>query len=248
MKGKGPYGYARAHRVLEIVCIGGLFVELGYLAWRLCSTVRTPGHLVALTLVLAVGYLVADLVSGVVHWAGDTLGSEATPLVGASFIGPFRRHHTDPSDITRHDFIETNGNNSIVSVGFLSPVTVLMPEEPGWLFYWAAVMWSLCTWMLGTNQFHKWAHAPRPPAWVRALQRTGVILDPVHHRFHHQSPHLTHYCITHGHCDRLLGRMRVFRRLESAIARSAPHWLNSDPATGRLPRPASRTMTGKRAV
>ena len=58
----------------------------------------------------------SDFLSGFVHWAGDTVGDESTPIFGPNFVRPFRYHHVDPEDITRHDFIETNGNNCIVAV------------------------------------------------------------------------------------------------------------------------------------
>jgi len=48
------------------------------------------------------GWLAADLLSGMVHWALDSFGSVRTPLVGPALIRPFREHHADAARRGRH--------------------------------------------------------------------------------------------------------------------------------------------------
>jgi Lipid desaturase domain len=224
------YSYSTSHRYLEIGGIVGLFALLGYVALRLVQGVSTPAQAGAVLSLVVVGYFLTDFISGFVHWAGDTLGSETLPIIGPTFVKPFRFHHIDQKDITRHDFIETNGNNCILSVMLMLHVAILMPRTPGFWFYYGALMFSIALFTLGTNQFHKWAHAD--PATVhpvvRGLQRTGLILSPDHHETHHTAPFETYYCITHGMLNPLLARARFFRHAERLVARVAPDLLYLD--------------------
>ena len=181
---------------------------------------------VVLTAVL-VGYLAADLVSGLVHWAADTWGSPDLPILGPMVLGPFREHHRDQLAITRHDFVETNGNNCLISLPVLGLALWLVPEVHGsGNLFLSSFLGALVFWVLLTNQFHKWAHLPAPPPLVAFLQRWHLILPPAHHQLHHTRPFTSHYCITTGWLNRPLNWARFFRVLEWCIT----------VCTGALPR------------
>jgi ubiquitin-conjugating enzyme E2 variant len=109
-------------------------------------------------------------------------------------------------------------------------VAILMPSAPGFFFYYGALMFSIALFTLGTNQFHKWAHAEPETLHpvVRGLQRAGLILSPEHHVTHHTAPFATYYCITHGMLNPLLARIRFFRGAEKVVATFKPHWLYLD--------------------
>jgi plasmanylethanolamine desaturase len=178
----------------------------------------------AAVLVVA-GLLAADFVSGVVHWVGDTWGTDATPVLGKRLIRPFRFHHAHPLDMLKSHFFTTNGDTAMASLPFLL-LPFAIPLSDGWL--WVAVfVWSVGAWGMWTSQFHQWAHTTHPPRMVRVLQRSGLILSRRHHTRHHKEPFVRNYCITTGWCDPLLTRVRFFEVAEWAVTK----------LTGLKPRP-----------
>lgn len=195
-----------AHRRLQVLAI----LTFGAAALGLAVRAAGMGPLAHAGAFLG-GMLLADLVSGLVHWGFDTWGTEATPVLGWSFIRPFREHHTDPLGITRHDWIETNGNNAIGTLPLLGLGLALPPGFAAALCGWLAV------WVMATNQIHKWAHQPSVPTPVAWLQRRGLILGREHHGVHHAAPHDGAYCITLGLCNPLLDAVGFFRGLERGI-------------------------------
>jgi plasmanylethanolamine desaturase len=204
---KPAYGYARSHRMLEVcglIFSAVLTVTTAALAVR---ALPEGGGWFALLAGFA-GLCLADLVSGLVHWSADTYGSPTMPFFGG-FVRTFREHHADQVDITRHDFIETNGDVCI----FSSPVhlsLLCVVEDP---FLLSCVL-GLFVGSYANSQIHKWAHAAEPPRLVRLGQRTRLLLSPPHHSHHHSGPHLTHYCITTGWMNTLLDGVGFFRKLE----------------------------------
>ncbi|HZN95202.1 MAG TPA: carotenoid synthesis regulator CarF, partial [Myxococcales bacterium] len=63
-------GYSRSIRRLEVASIGALFALMATVVYRLLEHVPANPWMVLLAVCSA--YLGADLLSGIVHWMGDT--------------------------------------------------------------------------------------------------------------------------------------------------------------------------------
>nr|XP_054748572.1 plasmanylethanolamine desaturase-like [Lytechinus pictus] len=168
------------------------------------------------------GILTADFFSGLVHWAADSWGSVEIPVFGKAFIRPFREHHIDPTAITRHDVIETNGDNCMLSLIGLIPQTFILytssTETIHQHYAWHCYFLLLAIFVTLTNQFHKWSHTYFGlPGWVQFLQRYHVILPCRHHRIHHVAPHETYFCITTGWLNYPMEAVGFWTGLESII-------------------------------
>jgi plasmanylethanolamine desaturase len=228
-------------RVLEGTGIVAFFVLAG---WAIVGITRTAqaahidyAWLFAASAVFC-SLLAADFFSGFVHWAADNWGDPKWPVLGPGFIQPFRHHHVDPQDITRHGFVELNGNNCIVSLPVFWLATYASDSMPGAAgLFWGTFCVGVAFWVFGTNQFHSWAHDDAPPRLVRLLQKAGLILSPRHHDVHHIAPHHRNYCITNGWMDTPLSWLRFFPIIEWVIARITgvrpQHVINVDAAAAR---------------
>lgn len=168
------------------------------------------------------GWLGADLASGIAHWLCDRYGSERTPLLGPVLIRPFREHHADPLAMTRHGFLELCGNNALAVAPVLAAAALGDPPSEaalplGLLLDVSVLVFGLA--ILATNAIHRWAHLPEAPRGVAWLQRHRVLLSPAAHARHHAAAHDGAYCVTSGWCNAPLDRLRLFRRLERGLAR-----------------------------
>lgn len=181
------------------------------------------------------GMALADFFSGLFHWIADTWGTLETPGLGNTFIRSFREHHLEPVAITKHDFIETNGDNCMITVPFLmlTSFTSIRQNNLSDLFT-VSFLISLCFWVMITNQIHKWSHTHKPNQIVSFLQSTGVILSKHAHNKHHQIPFDRNYCITNGWLNPWLTSIGFWRRTEEAITS----------LTGVLPRVDDKHWTG----
>jgi ubiquitin-conjugating enzyme E2 variant len=208
---------------LKIVYFLGFFIFIPFfciLSFQLyCNSLNLILRWGALIVSATLGFIIADVISGIVHWLADRYGSVDTPFFGKQFILPFRLHHLYPEEITKLSFVINIGDSCLLTGIFLACVVFFLPpiESNIGLFLLGATSLFTSLFVAITNLFHKWAHSKTVPKSIRWLQAHRFILSPTHHNVHHTSPYEQHYCITCGWMNYWLDRIRFFERLENLI-------------------------------
>ncbi|KAG4073693.1 hypothetical protein HA402_000917 [Bradysia odoriphaga] len=213
--------YSPGKRTQEIICVYVCIALMILNLFLIIKHFRTERISVVIAAAFC-GIITADFGSGFVHWASDSYGSVDLPVIGKAFLRPFREHHIDPTSITRHDFIETNGDNFMVALpillklayNFLAKTNAEINQD----FPVSAYLFLCSIFVAMTNQIHKWSHTYWGlPKWVLFLQNNHIILPRRHHRIHHVAPHETYFCITTGWLNWPLEKLRFWSTLESII-------------------------------
>ncbi|HYX39731.1 MAG TPA: fatty acid desaturase CarF family protein [Oligoflexus sp.] len=202
-------------RGLESLGLIGFPCLLGWAFLRLFShnPLESLGWMI---LALPCAYYLADLFTGLVHWVCDSFGCETTPLWGPMLVGPFRRHHRDPLEITRISLIENLGASAIAGSVVLA---LIHPQKGDQGFLWHLWLWFLFFGFL-SNLFHRWSHWPRThkPRWLVLLQNMRLVLPSEAHLVHHRPPFRVNYCILCGWANGLTNRV-PWARIEAVLLR-----------------------------
>ena len=203
----------RTH-LLSVVAIAIAFILLLVLAVRIAFLSEVfPWYAL---LAIPGGMMLADFMSGMVHWSADTWGSESMPILGKRLLHPFRVHHVNPADFLRRRFADTNGEVAWLTIPLLC-VAFLIPLTSNLSVTAAVFVTSFLGIGLMTNQIHQWAHMRRAPMGIRQLQQLRLILSHEDHETHHRPPYVQSYCITTGWCNRPLAAIQFYPRLERCI-------------------------------
>jgi hypothetical protein len=170
---------------------------------------------------LAAGTFVADLVSGLLHWAFDTWFHEDLPLVRRMVL-LVREHHTHPDRIFRYHFWQDAGMLSWFALLSSGPF-VWFAVEPAGVPGGPRCLWALMAVTMSVEvvfmfEFHKCGHRVQRSDFVRMLQRFHLLLSPDHHLRHHSGRHDRNYCLITGIADQTVGRLGAFRALERVVS------------------------------
>lgn len=226
---KETSGTSVIFRKLEILSL--VLFALGFVLAANEIFLYLSGRIHFMIFCLFTSYVICDFLSGIVHWFADTWGSIQWPILGGSFIRSFREHHMHPLEITRHDFIETNGASALVNLPFLG-ICFFLDSQDIFGFMGVCLMAGISVFGFLTNQIHQWSHSAKVSQPVRWLQKKRIILSPSHHAGHHAGNLDQDYCITNGWLNRFLNRIQFFRQMEFVISS----------LTGAVPRAEDRVF------
>ena len=190
-----------------IVVAAGLAITAAR-SWR---GTHSPADAAGVLAMVFAGYLLADALTGFVHWFCDTFFDVSTPLIGPGLIAPFREHHDNPLLMTQHGFLELTGS----SFRGLAPLLLLFVWQGSASIFLNAFVFALSAGAAATNVLHRWAHDGNPPAAVRILHDAGVVLTPARHAKHHAPPYAAAYCVTSGWLNPVFERLRLWTRAEA---------------------------------
>jgi Lipid desaturase domain len=167
---------------------------------------------------LGAGIYVADLMSGVLHWAFDTWFDEESRFARRMVL-IVREHHVYPQLIFKYPLRQEIGLMSWFGFVVGAPVVLVVVAKKHSTANAATLVGALAFDVLLSLslELHKCGHSVSPGPAVRTLQRLGLLLSVRHHMRHHAAEHDTNYCIVNGWADATLGRIGFFRWLEGLV-------------------------------
>lgn len=156
---------------------------------------------------LLVGWLLADFLSGLVHWLEDRVLSERMALIGRLVVAPNRQHHATPLSFLGGGVVYRNGTTWLATALVALPWLLLAGPS---VVLGAAVVGGCLS-----SQLHYWAHAPRlAPVAVQVLQEVGLLQSPKGHARHHRPPQTAAYCVITDWLNPVLDRIGLWRLLD----------------------------------
>lgn len=188
----------------------------------------TEGNLAwpVLTVLVLIGFFLADFFTGLIHWVTDTWFDEVqfTRMVSIA-----REHHLYPHHILGYGFRDYVGYTSWPAVLLFAPMLpwLLLRSEVSPVTYgWVLVCSVVCALSFFGTHLHRFGHQRSENPLVRFLQSARLLISPQYHAQHHGGIHDTHYCVVNGWANVVCDAIGFWRGLEKLA-----HWLS-----GAVPR------------
>ena len=171
---------------------------------------------------ILIAWLLADLITGVVHWWEDRYmnGNHSLNFLD-SIAEENGLHHEKPTAM----LLSTGWTNMKSSAAFGWPLAFAF-----WFFGLPMLIWLPVFFATFGNLIHRWSHIPKKkhPRWIRGMQEFGLFISQESHDLHHRSmkrlipKHLAGYkfCGMTDWVNPVLDHFAVWTALEIAILKA----------------------------
>lgn len=155
-------------------------------------------------------FLIADFITGLVHWLEDTYGLPTWPLIGKTTIEANIEHHRKPNVIgSMGTFIYRNYEGIA-----LAAVATVIAWACGWL---TCSLLLVAGFAAMGNEVHAWNHRPRGSGLIGLLQDMAIVQTHWQHARHHKPPYDRNFCTLGNWVNPVLEAVRFWRGLEWVI-------------------------------
>lgn len=166
--------------------------------------------------------LLADFITGGIHWWEDTYGDPSWKYLGKLIVVPNIEHHQFPRKFLNNSFWGR------IRLSFIFGLLLI-----GVFAIFDAVTWQLIllfAYAALANECHAASHRTDKEngIFIRFIQTIGLIQSRKMHGHHHTAPYSTNYCIQTNYLNPILNTIRFWTILETIIA-----WFGIKPTRGQ---------------
>lgn len=158
---------------------------------------------------LIAGWLIADLLSGVLHWLEDGVLWQSMPILGPHVVRPNRVHHVDPMAFTHTPFFARNSTTWLPALAIAAAWL--------WLCGFSIVWLGALAGGLLANEVHVRTHRQGNGAWYLVLQEIGIVQSRRQHAQHHRGAMDGRYCVLTDWLNPILDALGVWASIEAAM-------------------------------
>lgn len=156
-------------------------------------------------------WILADFITGMIHWWEDTYGNPNWPIIGKYIVVPNLDHHRNPRSLLKG----TYWNRINTSFYAASVVAVIL-----WMCGYNSWQLDLCLFFsCQGNEIHAIAHRSDKEngKFIKILQKLGIIQSRHSHGWHHRAPYETNFCVMTEFLNPILNRIHFWERIEFII-------------------------------
>jgi hypothetical protein len=167
--------------------------------------------LAIMALKIAALWLLADFITGLVHWWQDTYGHPAMPILGKYLIAPNLIHHRDPRHMLKGSYWYRVGSS--VAAFIILSVSL-------WFIGWHSWEMILClAFASQANEIHAMSHRSDKEngKFARKMQKFGIFQRRKTHGWHHKAPYDTNFCVMTEFLNPFLNWLQFWSRTEMIL-------------------------------